>query len=157
MVRLLVAVVLAGAASLVAPPGFAAEPDAHYRIKLPATVDAARGESSSVSLTIAARPGYTISRDGPLVVTLAVAADGAVKLRKAAYRRADAADARAADPRFDLRFSAVAVGAAKIAIEARFWVCTRYTCRPVREQLAVTVNVVAPPPPPPAADAGVAE
>ncbi len=145
--RLLVAVVLAGTASLVAPPpGLADEPDAHYRINLPATVEAAPGESSSVSLTIAARPGYTISRQGPLVVTLAVASDAAVKLPRTAYRRADAADARAADPRFDLRFRALTPGRAVIGVEARVWVCTRYTCRPVREQLEVTIEVVAPPP-----------
>lgn len=132
--------------------GAAPAPD--YRIAVDRTVTVTEGERTAVSLTVAARAGYSISRDGPLTLSLSVDPDGAVSLPRSRYRRADAADAHAENPRFDLALVAGAPGQATLTIDAHFWVCARRTCRPVhdRRQVRVTIQAKAPPPPPP--DAG---
>jgi len=125
---------------------------AQYAIVLPTAVESEPGAVDTVSLTIAARPGYTISHDGPLVVNLAVAPETGFGLPKRQYTREDAADARADNPRFDLRYSPSQAGEYHLTVRVRFWVCTRRTCRPVREIRDVSIRVAAKAPPP---DAGV--
>ncbi len=124
--------------------------DSQYQIALPDRVEVEPGSEGSVSLTIAARPGYSISRDGPLAIELSAGAG--LKLPRTEYHRDDAADARADNPRFDLRFRALSAGDHPLELALRFWVCTRRTCRPVHERRTVTVAVTAPPP---ATDGGV--
>lgn len=131
-----------------------AAPPSDYRIAVADRVTVTEGERTAVSLTVAARTGYTISHDGPLTLALSATPDGAVTLPRSHYRRSDAADAHAENPRFDLALVAGAPGKATLTIDAHFWVCARRTCRPVhdRRQVRVTIAPKAPPPPPP--DAG---
>jgi hypothetical protein len=87
--------------------------------------------------------------DAPVSVRLAVTPSGGVKLPRKRYVMADAADPHAEAPRFDLRVEALAAGDYVLSVEARFWICAKKTCRPVRDTIDVAVKVVAPPPPPP--------
>ena len=150
-VLLVVASVSAGLVLAVAPMR-AAGPSDEYQLRVDHNVKLEPGDKGAVSLTIAAKTGHRISRDGPITVDVEVVPAKGLVLRKHHYRRRDAADARAADPRFDLAFRAEAVGDYKLTIDVQFWVCARRTCRPVKERVMATAKVVAPPPP---ADAGV--
>jgi hypothetical protein len=153
-------IVVAGALAQVAigsGDGFADDLPPGYDIKLaPASVEAVTGAEGEVSLTIAPAEGYSIDRDGPLRITVAVEPAEGLDVPRRRYRRDDAADVRAEAPRFDLRYKAVKDGDYVMTIAARFWICRRYTCRSVREKRRVPVRVAppAPPPAPPPNDAG---
>ena len=118
-----------------------------YEVVIPDAIEAELDAPETVSLTIAATPGYEISHDGPLRVELTIAPASGVKLPKRRYVRDDAADARADNPRFDLRFTASEPGDYRLGVDARFWVCTRRTCRPVREKREVSIRATRPTPP----------
>ncbi|MCG8416826.1 MAG: hypothetical protein MJE77_02640 [Proteobacteria bacterium] len=99
------------------------------------------GDVGSLTLVIAPRPGYSISRDGPLVVSLAVTPERGIDLSRRRYRRRHSVDARAATPRFDLAYRAVRTGRYTATVRMRFWVCGKRTCRPVRETRRVSIEV----------------
>jgi len=125
-----------------------------YELKLePGAVDTRPGGAGAVSVTIAPQPGYSIDRDGPLRIQVEIAGGDGVELPRTRYRRADAADARADAPRFDLRYKAIAVGSYELHIDAHFWVCRRYTCRDAHEVRTVPIRVSEPPESEPPADA----
>ncbi len=132
-----------------------ARADDRWRITIPDAVDAEIDAAAAVSLSIAPREGYTISRDGPLLIDLAATPADAVTLPRRRLQRRDAADAQADAPRFDLRFKARREGDHRLDVSLRFWVCARRTCRPVRAQRAVTIRA-RPPAPPPAPSPGPA-
>jgi hypothetical protein len=129
---LLIAVGAASASADTAPPG--------WELRLPESVTARPGEAGAISLTIAPDEGRTISRDGPVRVGVAVNGAGLVLPRRR-YQRADAADSRADAPRFDLRFKAVAAGEYLVEVDVRFWLCGKWTCRPVRDRREVAVRI----------------
>src|SRR6188768_2592968 len=104
---------------------------AGYQISLPERVDAVQGERTVVSLTLSPDPGGEISRTGPLVVQLAAEPEAAFELPKRRYQRADAADAKADAPRFELVARALQPGNHTLHVSVRFWLCRRHTCRPV--------------------------
>jgi hypothetical protein len=128
------------AAARAAPP--------EHELRVPAEVDAEVGRGETVSLTIAPAAGRRIDADGPLLVTLAVEPADAVDLPRRRYGRREAADQRAEAPRFDLRYTARLPGDHRLRVVARFWVCRRHACRPVREERSVVVHARAPAPPP---------
>ncbi len=142
------------AAVAVGHGGAGAAPPPDYRISVERAVTVTEGERTAVSLTVAARAGYSISRDGPLSLSLSAAPEGAITLPRSRYRRADAADAHAENPRFDLALVAGAAGQATLTIDVHFWVCAKRTCRPVHDQRQVRVTIQAKAPPPPPPDAG---
>ncbi len=125
--------------------------DEPWRITVPDAVDAEVDAAGAVSLGIAAREGYTISRTGPLQIDLTAEPPAALTLPRRRLSRRDAADAQAEAPRFDLRFKARAEGDHRLTASVRFWLCARRTCRPVASSAAVTVRArrPAPPAPPP--------
>jgi len=116
-----------------------------YEVALPARIEVAAGERASVSLTVAATDGRTISQEGPLRVTLRAVPEGALELPRRRYHRADAADAKAAAPRFDLVLVGARAGTHTLEIELAFWLCHRRTCRPIRVHRTVRVEVRAGP------------
>lgn len=137
----LTALLIAQAASAEAQRGVAAD----HRITIADPAPVAVGGRGAMSVTIAAEPGYTISREGPLSIT--VAAPPGVTPTKQRYARADAADARAESPRFDLRYQAQAAGEHPLEVRLRFWVCATRSCRPVDVQRTVVVVATAAPSP----------
>lgn len=123
-----------------------------FEIRLvPETVAAEVGSKGAVSLTIAPSPGYRIDRDGPLRIGVSVSPETGLGLPRRRYRRSEAADEQAEAPRFDLRYQADAAGDYQLAVEVRFWLCRRHTCRAIKEQRRVGVVVTAPAAPPDAA------
>ena len=62
----------------------AAAPPPGYTIALPERIELAAGQGGEVSLTIAPQAGYTISRSGPLRVSLSARPADAVSCRAAA-------------------------------------------------------------------------
>ena len=129
---------------------------AGYQLALPARVELAVGSAGAVSMTVSPQPGFTVSRAGPLRISLAVTPDGGgLILPRRRYLRDDAADQLAASPRFDLVVKGQAPGRYQLAITARFWICRKRSCRPVTDHRAVEVEVTGPETGPAAgADAG---
>ncbi len=136
--RVAVAIALLGmAAPAAARPG--------YSIALPAEVAVAEKSETKVSLTIAPEPGRTISRKGPIRVSLAADPADGLELPRKRYRRADAADAQADSPRFDLAVRGRRAGKHRLLVSIRFWLCGRSTCWPVAAERSVPVEVTAAP------------
>ncbi len=129
------------AVAVVAALPAAAAPRPGYTIALPERIELAAGQGGEVSLTIAAQPGYTISRSGPLRVSLSAEPADAVELPRRRYHRAHAADRLAEAPRFDLAVRGVRPGRHRLVIDVLFWVCRGRTCRPVRAERAVAIDV----------------
>ena len=155
----LVAALIAAGLGLLVSPGVGA-PTA-YELDVPKRLTVTRGDSGAISLTIAPRSGYTVSREGPLRVDVSAVPDTGLALTKTHYTRDDAvnaADAVANSPQFDVGYEATLPGGYAVAIDVRFWICRKRTCRPVRETRTVDVAVEepAPPAPSPTGDAGVA-
>ncbi len=117
-----------------------------YQLTVDKHVTVEVGRAASVSLTIAAQARHRISRDGPVAIRVRAAPTSGIALRKTRYGRRDAADARADNPRFDVRFESKKVGEYELLMDVRFWVCARRTCRPVRERVRAKVSVVTPSP-----------
>lgn len=130
-------------------------PDDH-EVKLAESARTEVAEPDSLSLTIAARSGFVISREAPVVVELRPepaqaseqGGDNGVENRpspgleipRRRYRRSDAADPRAESPRFDLRYKALRTGSHRLSIDIRFWVCHRSSCRPVAVRRDVRID-----------------
>ncbi|MBK9030675.1 MAG: hypothetical protein IPL61_04940 [Myxococcales bacterium] len=127
-------------------PARADDPGFELRVVAPATIEL--GGAAAVSVALVPGPGRVVSTDGP--VRIALDADAGLGLPRRRYLRADAADPAADAPRFDVKVRAQAAGAHALAIEARFWLCARQTCRPIVATRAVTITVATPP-----IDAGV--
>jgi hypothetical protein len=86
------------------------------------------GERTAVSLSVVPRAGHRLSADGPLVIRLTT---HDARTPRLIYHRADAVDARADVPRFEI--PVVVEKAASASIEARclVWLCKDDQCRPV--------------------------
>lgn len=112
-----------------------------YQLLLPERVAVAERAETTVSLTIAPDPGRTVSRKGPLRVSLAAEPEDGLELPRRRYRRADAADALAESPRFDLAVRGRRAGRHTLKVAVRFWLCGRSTCRPVAAEKSVPVEV----------------
>ena len=118
-----------------------AAPRPGYTIALPERIEVAAGQTGEVSLTIAPQAGYTISRSGPLRVSLTAQPADAVELPRRRYQRAHAADRLAESPRFDLTLRGARPGRHRLTIDILFWLCRGRTCRPVRAERAVAIEV----------------
>jgi len=118
-----------------------------YTIALPERFDLVAARAAAVSLTIAPEPGYVISRSGPLRIALSAEPPGAVELPRRRYHRAHAADRLAEAPRFDLAVRAVTPGRHRLTIDLLFWLCRGRTCRPIRAERTVAIEVQAAPAP----------
>jgi len=139
---LLVIAALAGCAAASAD-----DPGYELRVAAPTTIEL--GGVGAVSVTVAPSTGRTISADAPLRLELVTTDDGLALPRRRLLRK-DAADPAADAPRFDVKVRARVAGEHALAIEARFWLCRRRTCRPVVARRMVTLTV-----PQPIVDAGI--
>ncbi len=124
-------------------PASGADEDRGYRLRVPRSVRVELLQLKSLSLTIAPKKGFSISRNGPVRLTI-VPPDEGIKIVKTRYRREDSADPQAESPRFDIRLRGTAAGRYEFRIDAFFWLCRKRTCRPVRRQLTVSATVFAP-------------
>jgi hypothetical protein len=106
------------------------------------------GATATASLTITAKAGWHVNAEAP--ITLALTPPAGVTLKKAKLERVDLAQSTQESARFDIPVSATEAGKKTINAEARFVLCQEQACKPVKETLALAVEITpaaaAPPP-----------
>lgn len=137
MKRLLLALALVGAA---APAANAAD-GALYEITK-TDLKVAVGGTATTSLTIKVKGGWHVNGEAP--ISLALTPASGLSVKKAKLTRADLAASTADTARFDIPVSASEAGKKTINAEAHFVICQEQSCKPVKETLALAVDVSAP-------------
>jgi hypothetical protein len=118
--------------------GGARAEDKLYEVRnTPAKV--AVGAKSTTSVTIATKNGWHVNGEAP--ITLSLTAPAGITLPKAKLARADLAQSSLESARFDVAFEAAEPGAKVITAEAHFVICQETACKPVKETLALNVDV----------------
>jgi hypothetical protein len=114
--------------------------DSLYEIKKTEPKVAA-GTTAIASLTITAKGGWHVNEEAP--ITVALTAPAGVTIQKAKLTRADLAQSTKETARFDIPVSATATETGKKTInaEARFVLCQEQACKPVKETLALAVDI----------------
>jgi len=108
------------------------------------------GVPATASVTVQGKNGWHVNQEAPITVT--AKADSGIDLPKAKQGRADLAQSSQQSARFDIPFSATAAGKKTITAETRFVMCQEQACKPVKETVALEVDVAtAAAPPSPAA------
>jgi hypothetical protein len=131
-----------GTLSFVLSAGAAAGGDgALYEIKKTET-KVAVGATATASLTITAKAGWHVNEEAP--ITVALTAPAGLTVEKAKLTRADLAQSTKETVRFDIPVSATEPGKKTINAEARFVLCQEQACKPVKETLALAVDISAP-------------
>ncbi len=134
MTRLILALALVGAAA----PAARAADEALYEITK-TDLKVAVGGTATTSLTIRVKGGWHVNGEAPISIALTPAAGLSVK--KAKLTRADLAASTADSARFDIPVSATEAGKKTINAEAHFVICQEQACKPVKETLALAVDV----------------
>ena len=118
--------------------GISTAGDALYEIKK-TEPKVAVGGTGTASLTITAKGGWHVNAEAP--ITIALTPPAGVTLPKAKLTRADLAHSTPEAARFDIPVSATEAGKKTINAEARFVLCQEQACKPVKETLALAVDV----------------
>ncbi len=126
---------------LVTAPAFA-EPN--WEINVPERVEVAVGATASVPISIAVDRGFSISKDGPVLIDLAHAPGLTIKKRR--LGRPDAVDPGADLPRFVIPVRADAAGDHFVKLRIRLWLCGGKVCRPLDVKRQTVMAVTAPTP-----------
>jgi hypothetical protein len=105
-------------------------------------VKATVGAKATTSLTIAARSGWHVNEEAPL--SLKLQPDAGITIEKLKLGRADLAQSTKDLARFDVAFTGTEPGKKIINGEASFVMCQASTCKPVKEKVALAVELVAP-------------
>jgi hypothetical protein len=121
-----------------------ADDQKEYELRPGDAVTLAAGAKGAASLTIAPTAGHRLDAGAPFSLRLSIAPASGVKLPRRRLALADAADAKAEAPRFDLPIVADTPGDYKLTADVRFWICAARTCRPVHDQVTIDVTVTAP-------------
>ena len=126
--------------SFVLAAGVSTAGDALYEIKK-TEPKVAVGATATASLTITAKAGWHVNAEAP--ITVALTPPEGVTVQKAKLTRADLAHSTPDAARFDIPVSATATEAGKKTInaEARFVLCQEQACKPVKETLALAVEI----------------
>ena len=98
------------------------------------------------SLTIAAKNGWHVNAEAPITVSLK-SSDAGLTVAKEKMTRADLAESTQTAARFDIALTCAADAAAgpkTINAEAKFVMCQESACKPVKETLALAIEVTAP-------------
>jgi len=134
MTRLLLALALVGATATAAR----AADEKLYEISK-TDLKVAVGATGTASLTIKVKGGWHVNGEAPISVALTAPAGLTVKKEK--LTRADLAASTVDTARFDIPVSATEAGKKTINAEARFVICQEQACKPVKETLALAVDV----------------
>ncbi|MES1208851.1 MAG: hypothetical protein ABUS79_23175 [Pseudomonadota bacterium] len=102
------------------------------------------GGTATTSLTIKVKGGWHVNGEAPISVALTPASG--LSVQKAKLTRADLAASTADSVRFDIPVSATEAGKKTINAEAHFVICQAQACKPVKETLALAVEVAPPGP-----------
>lgn len=104
----------------------------------------AAGGKGMASVTISAKKGWHLNAEAPL--TLKLVPPAGVEVDKAKLGRGDLAASNEKSARFDVGVSASEPGMKVIEAEAGFVLCQEESCRPVKEKVALAVDVTSPKP-----------
>jgi hypothetical protein len=115
-----------------------ARADETYEIKK-ADAKAAVGVKGTTSVTIAAKTGWHVNEEAPISVK--VLPDAGIAVEKARLTRADLAQRTKELARFDVAFTPSEPGKKTITCEASFVMCQETTCKPIKEKIALAVDV----------------
>jgi len=118
--------------------GVAAAADALFEIKK-TEPKVAVGTTATASVTITAKSGWHVNAEAP--ITVALTPPAGVTVQKAKLTRADLAQSSQESARFDIPVSATEAGKKTINAEARFVLCQEQACKPVKETLALALDV----------------
>lgn len=132
---------LGGLAALFLGMSARASAEEIYELKK-SEVKAPVGAKATTSLTIAAKSGWHVNEEAPL--SLKLQPDPGITIEKPKLSRADLAQSTKDLARFDVAFTGTEPGKKTINGEASFVMCQASTCKPVREKVALAVEVVAP-------------
>jgi hypothetical protein len=97
------------------------------------------GATATASLTITAKAGWHVNGEAP--ITVALTPPAGVTVQKAKLTRADLAQSTQESARFDIPVSATEAGKKTINAEARIVLCQEQACKPVKETLALAVEI----------------
>ena len=117
---------------------------ATWEIKIPDRVEAAQGATVQLPITIAVDRGFSVSKDGPVLIDLAPEPGLTIKPRR--LGRPEAVDPEADVPRFVVPVRADAAGDHLVKLRIRLWLCGAKVCRPLDVKRQTTVSVAAPAP-----------
>lgn len=122
--------------------GVASAADALYEIKKtePKVV---LGATGTASLTITAKAPWHVNAEAPITVSLK-SSDAGLTVAKEKLTRADLAESTKDAARFDIALTCAAGAAAgpkTINAEAKFVMCQESACKPVKETLALAIEV----------------
>lgn len=117
---------------------------ATWEIKIPDKVEAAQGATVQVPITIAVDRGFSVSKDGPVLIDLAP--DPGLTIKKRRLGRREAVDPEADVPRFVVPVRTDAAGDHLVKLRIRLWLCGGKVCRPLDVKRQTTVSVTAPAP-----------
>jgi hypothetical protein len=101
------------------------------------------GGHASASLTIAAKNGWHVNAEAPITVSLK-SSDAGLTVAKEKMTRADLAESTKDAARFDIALACAAdapAGQKTINAEAKFVMCQESACKPVKETLALAIEV----------------
>jgi hypothetical protein len=115
-----------------------ARADETYEVKK-TDAKATVGVKGTTSITIAAKSGWHVNEEAPVSVKLTPQAGIAVE--KAKLTKADLAQRTKDLARFDVAFTPSEAGRKTINCEASFVMCQATTCKPIREKIALAVDV----------------
>jgi hypothetical protein len=102
----------------------------------------ATGAKGTASVTIATKGGWHMNAEAPIRVTLKPPAG--ISLTKPELERGDLAVSTAESARFDIPFAATEAGRKVINAQASFVICQESACKPVKETLALNIEVTPP-------------
>ena len=127
-----------GMMTFVLATGVSSASDALYEIKK-TEPKVAVGATATATLTITAKSGWHVNGEAP--ISVALTAPAGVTLQKLKLTRSDLAQSTPEAARFDIPISATEAGKKTINAEARFVLCQEQACKPVKETLALALDV----------------
>ena len=137
MKKLALASLVLAAVALVAARAHA-DGSTYYEIKKDEP-KVAPGAKAKASVTIATKNGWHVNAEAP--ITIALTPPAGITVPKPKLSRADLAASSAESARFDIPFEATEAGQKVISCEAKFVICQESACKPVRETLALNIEV----------------
>jgi hypothetical protein len=97
------------------------------------------GGTATASVTIKAKGGWHMNAEAP--ITVALTPPAGLSVAKPKLGRADLAASTAESARFDIAVSATEAGKKTLSAEARFVICQEAACKPVKETVALALEV----------------
>ena len=128
--------------AIVSSGSAAAQPTPNWEIKVPEHLEVGLHGTASVPITFAVDRGFSISKDGPVLID--VVPEGGLTIKKRRLGRVDAVDPEADVPRFVIPVRGDAVGDHVVKLRIRVWLCGGKVCRPLDLKRQTSVSVAAP-------------